>query len=278
MRGACRADFRNGCRALTLDWCNYFLCNDSTRHHQSCNTYHARRPSSAQLTFRSARETSCKQIEAMPQALPHPASSPRGQYDTRGEDEHRSAPQRLLEDRRVSTEALHIQKEIVRLKKKAAFQPEPSPNQSEVAPPKEPTNMPASDCNTPPDLTSDSPPRPAGDGSLKAPRQYIKRRHERFRTYILKSTRAAYFNKGSKAPRAGASLPVSGGALPLISTLSRTTFSVIRSTGGRGCVLHGDQQPRRHLRRRRRSAHGRGGRGRWRARRRQRRRVRVGAA
>ena len=111
----------------------------------------------------------------MPQALPHPASSPRGQYDTRGEDEHRSAPQRLLEERRVSTEALHIQKEIVRLKKKAAFQPEPSPNQSEVAPPKEPTNMPASDCNTPPDLTSDSPPRPAGDGPPKAPRQYIRR-------------------------------------------------------------------------------------------------------
>ena len=89
-------------------------------------------------------------------ATAHPASSPRGQYDSRGEDQNRiAAPP--LEDWQVSTEALHIQKEIVRLKKKAAL-PGPRPDQSEVAPSKEPINMPASDCNTPPDLTSGSPP------------------------------------------------------------------------------------------------------------------------
>ena len=88
-------------------------------------------------------------------ATAHPASSPRGQYDSRGEDQNHSAPR--LEDWQASTEALHIQKEIVRLKKKATLTG-PGTDQSEVAPPKEPINMAASDCNKPPDLTSGSPP------------------------------------------------------------------------------------------------------------------------
>ena len=161
--------FRNGFldSSNALSWCNYFLCNDSTRHHQSCNTYHARRPSSAQLTFRKGRSPTASWVCA------------------------------------IISVHIYIEKHTEQLT-----------------------------------LTRDPKPH--------APEPVF--------------------------PSPGVPCPI------LISTLSRTTFSVLRSTDGRGCVLHGDQQPRRHLRRRRRSAHGRGGRGRWRARRRQRRRVRVGAA
>ena len=60
----------------------------------------------------------------------------------------------------MSTGALHIQKEVVRLKKKAAFLPGPYPDPSEVAPPKELIDMPASECDKP-DPISASPQSPA---------------------------------------------------------------------------------------------------------------------